>query len=146
MTGGGGATGAGGVGACATSAPSHFAFAVAGVQNASRQHSSFVPFIHTYSPVPFTQLSFTACREAGTDCAEADAAITAVAAMNASFESLFIFLLSKLRLPQVYCEPVDDDKSYIARSITLVRHKKRGAALCRLRAASNFQCVGILPY
>lgn len=96
--------------------------------------------------LPFTQLSFTACRDAGTDCAEADAAITAVAAMNASFESLFIFLLSKLRLPQVYCEPVDDDKSYIARSITLVRHKKRGAALCRLRAASNFQCVGILPY
>ena len=66
--------------------------------------------------------------------------------MNASFESLFIFLLSKLRLPQVYCEPVDGDKSYIARSITLVRHKKRGTALCRLRAASNFQCVGILPY
>jgi hypothetical protein len=80
------------------------AFAVAGVQKASRQQSSFVPFIHTYSPVPFTQLSFVACRDAGTDCAEADAAITAVAAMNASFESLFIFLLSKLRLPQVYCE------------------------------------------
>ncbi|CAG9195780.1 hypothetical protein BGLA2_1180021 [Burkholderia gladioli] len=125
----GGATGATGVGAgaCATSAPSHFAFAVAGVQNASRQQSSFVPFIHTYSPVPFTQLSFTACRDAGTDCAEADAATTAVAAMNASFENLFIFLLSKLRLPQVYCEPDDDDKSYIARSITLVRHKKRAA-------------------
>ncbi len=63
-------TGAGGVGAVATSAPSHFAFAVAGVQNASRQQSSFVPFIHTYSPVPFTQLSFTACRDAGTDCAK----------------------------------------------------------------------------
>jgi hypothetical protein len=31
-----------------------------------------------------------------------------------------------LRLPQVYCELVDDDKSYIARSITLVRNKKRG--------------------
>ncbi|KGX68826.1 hypothetical protein Y026_4832 [Burkholderia pseudomallei TSV28] len=145
MAGATGATGAG-AGAWATSAPSHLALAVAGVQNASRQQSSFVPFIHTHSPVPFTQLSFTACRDAGTDCAEADAAITAVAAMNASFESLFIFLLSKLRLPQVYCEPVDDDKSYIARSITLVRHKKRGTALCRLRAASNFQCVGILPY
>jgi hypothetical protein len=102
------------------------ALAVAGVQNASRQQSSFVPFIHTYSPVPFTQLSFVACRDAGTDCAIADAATTAVAAMNASFESLFIFLLSKLRLPQVYCELVDDDKSYIARSITLVRNKKRG--------------------
>src|ERR1700744_4918594 len=124
MTGAAGA-GAGGVGACATSAPSHFALAVAGVQNASRQQSSFVPFIHTYSPVPFTQLSFVACREAGTDCAMADAAITAVAAMNASFESLFIFLLSKLRLPQVYCEPVDEDKSYIARRITLVQNKKR---------------------
>ncbi|CAM2193932.1 protein of unknown function [Paraburkholderia kururiensis] len=84
-----------------------------------------MPFIHTYSPVPFTQLSFVACRDAGTDCAEADAAITAVAAMNASFESLFIFLLSKLRLPQVYCEPDDEDKSYIARSITSVRCERR---------------------
>src|ERR1700733_11943961 len=123
---GAGAGATGGCGAWATSAPSHFALAVAGVQNASRQQSSFVPFIHTYSPVPFTQLSFVACRDAGTDCAIADAAITAVAAMNASFESLFIFLLSKLRLPQVYCELVDDDKSYIARSITLVWNKKRG--------------------
>src|ERR1700742_3116834 len=111
MAGGGGATGAGGVGATATNAPSHFALAVAGVQNALRQQSSFVPFIHTYSPVPFTQLSLVACREAGTDCADADAATTAVAAMNASFESLFIFLLSKLRLPQVYCAPVDEDQS-----------------------------------
>ena len=68
MTGAGGGTGVGGTGACTTSAPSHFALAVAGVQNASRQQSSFVPFIHTYSPVPFTQLSLTACREAGTDC------------------------------------------------------------------------------
>src|SRR5258708_22601431 len=98
--------GAGGVGAWATRAPSHFALAVAGVQNASRQQSSFVPFIHTYSPVPFTQLSFVACRDARTDCAMADAAITAVAAMNARFESLFIFLPSKLRLPQGYCDPV----------------------------------------
>src|ERR1700741_4441389 len=121
--------GAGGVGAWATRAPSHLALAVAGVQNAPRQQSSFVPFIHTYSPVPFTQLSFVACREAGTDCAEADAAMTAVAAMNASFESLFIFLLSNLRLPQVYCELDDKDKSYIARSISLVRHEN--ARLCR---------------
>src|ERR1700736_4634852 len=116
MAGATGGGGAGGVRACANRGTSHFAFAVADVQNASRQQSSLVPFIHTYSPVPFTQLSFVACREAGTDCADADAAITAVAAMNASFESLFIFLLSKLRLPQVYCEPVDEDKSYIARS------------------------------
>src|SRR5476649_865677 len=87
---GAGAGATGGCGAWATSEPSHFALAVAGVQKASRQQSSFVPFIHT---------SFTAWREAGTDCAIADAAITAVAAMNASFESLFIFLLSKLRLP-----------------------------------------------
>src|SRR6516164_5407527 len=57
--------------------------------------------------------------------------------MNASFESLFIFLLSKLRLPQVYCEPYDEDKSYIARSITLASCGER-FALCRLRAVSNF--------
>src|ERR1700760_1585597 len=99
--------GAGGGGARASRGPSDLALGLAGLQNASPQQSSFVPFIHTYSPVPFAQLSFVACRDAGTDCAMADAAITAVAAMNASFESFFIFLLSKLRLPQVYCEPVD---------------------------------------
>ncbi|CBW74224.1 unnamed protein product [Mycetohabitans rhizoxinica HKI 454] len=94
-----------------------------------------MPFIHTYSPVPFAQLSLAACREAGTDCADADAAMTAVAAMNASFESLFIFLLSKLRLPQLYCEPVDEDKSDIARSITLWQC---GKPMYTLRTGSGF--------
>ncbi|WP_246798074.1 hypothetical protein [Burkholderia perseverans] len=68
--------------------------------------------------------------------------------MNASFENLFIFLLSKLRLPQVYCEPDDDDKSYIARSITLVRHKKRGTAPAEQRlnfSASAFCHIVPLP-
>src|SRR6476660_73618 len=53
--GGGGActTGAGAGGGGGTRAPSQPAAAVAGVQVASRQHSSLVPFFHTSSPVPF---------------------------------------------------------------------------------------------
>jgi hypothetical protein len=88
-------------------------------------------------------LSLTACREAGTDCADADAAITAVAAMNASFESLFIFLLSKLRLPQVYCEPVD------CRHVIHCSEYNIGPEQKTRRI--DFEqcltlCVGILPY
>jgi hypothetical protein len=38
-------------------APSQVAAAVAGVQLASRQHSSLVPFFQTSSLLPFLQLS-----------------------------------------------------------------------------------------
>ena len=38
-------------------APSQVAAAVAGVQEASRQHSSLVPFFQTSSLLPFLQLS-----------------------------------------------------------------------------------------
>src|SRR5437868_10564636 len=53
-----GGTGAGAgagaaTGAAGTRAPSQPAAAVAGVQLASRQHSSLVPFFQTNSPVPF---------------------------------------------------------------------------------------------
>ena len=41
----------------ATMAPSQPGAAVAGVQLASRQHSSLVPFFQTSSPVPLRQLS-----------------------------------------------------------------------------------------
>src|SRR5262245_40836767 len=51
--GGGGAAGGGG----GFTAPSQFSAAVAGVQLASRQHSSFVPFFHTSEPSPLRQLS-----------------------------------------------------------------------------------------
>src|SRR3954468_7871318 len=57
-TGGGGGAATAGAGAGAgggggTRAPSQPLAAVAGVQLASRQHSSLVPFFHTSSPVPF---------------------------------------------------------------------------------------------
>src|SRR5262245_18276454 len=58
--GGAAGTGAAGAGAGAeagTRAPSQPTAAVAGVQVASRQHSSLVPFFQTSSPVPFCQLS-----------------------------------------------------------------------------------------
>ena len=51
------AAGAAGAEAAGTRAPSQPAAAVAGVQLASRQHSSLVPFFQTSSPVPFCQLS-----------------------------------------------------------------------------------------
>src|SRR5438067_1013662 len=54
---GAGATTAAGAGACTTSAPSQPLAAVAGVQLASRQQYSRVPFIHTRVPLPLVQLS-----------------------------------------------------------------------------------------
>jgi len=53
---GGGTTAGAGAGA-GLSAPSQSAAAVAGVQNASRQHSSLVPFFHTDVPSTARQLS-----------------------------------------------------------------------------------------
>src|ERR1700712_3976638 len=61
--GGGGAVRAGGAGAGAaagTGAPSQPTAAVAGVQLASRQHSSFVPFFQTVVPSAARQLSTVA--------------------------------------------------------------------------------------
>ncbi len=53
-------------------APSQPGAAVAGVQNALRQHNSFVPFLQTCSPVPFFQLSIVCAPAAVTSAAEAN--------------------------------------------------------------------------
>ncbi len=66
-------------------APSQPAAAVAGVQLASRQHRSWVPFFQASSPEPLRQLS--------TDCAPA--AVTRAAEANniATLLNLFMFFL-----------------------------------------------------
>jgi len=66
-------------------APSHPAAAVAGVQVASRQHSSLVPFFQACSPVPLRQLS--------TDCAPAAVAKAAEANTIATLLNFFMVLL-----------------------------------------------------
>jgi hypothetical protein len=64
-------------------APSQPWAAVAGVQLASRQHNSFVPFFHTSSLVPLRQLS--------TVCAPAAVASAAVANSIATLFSFCMF-------------------------------------------------------
>ena len=53
-------------------APSQPGAAVAGVQLASRQHSSLVPFFQTSSRLPFIQLSIVCAPAAVTSAAEAN--------------------------------------------------------------------------
>ena len=53
-------------------APSQVAAAVAGVQLASRQHSSLVPFFQTSSLLPFLQLSMVWAPAAETTAADAN--------------------------------------------------------------------------
>jgi hypothetical protein len=71
-------------------APSQFSAAVAGVQLALRQHSSFVPFFHT---VP------SAARQLSTDfwanALDIGAASAADAKSNATLFSFFMILLSR---------------------------------------------------
>jgi hypothetical protein len=105
----GAATGAGaGAGAAAmglaTIAPSQPTAAVAGVQLASRQHSSLVPFFQTSSPVPLRQLS--------TVWAPAALASAAVANTIATLFSFFMVLL-KGEITQTRCGQGKDE----ARSI-----------------------------
>ena len=69
----------------ATMAPSQPAAAVAGVQVASRQQSSLVPFFQACSPVPLRQLS--------TDCAPAAVAKAADANTIATLLNFFMVLL-----------------------------------------------------
>ena len=69
----------------ATMAPSQPAAAVAGVQVASRQHSSLVPFFQVSSPVPLRQLS--------TDCALAAVAKAAETNTIANLLNFFMVLL-----------------------------------------------------
>jgi len=66
-------------------APSQLAAAVAGVQAASRQHSSLVPFFQTSSEVPLRQLSM--------DWAPAAVASAAVATSIATLFNFFMVLL-----------------------------------------------------
>jgi hypothetical protein len=71
-------------------APSHSSAAVAGVQLASRQHSSLVPFFHTREPSALRQLSTSfACANAAMGAARA-AAATSITTLF----TLFMFLLS----------------------------------------------------
>ena len=71
-------------------APSHSATAVAGVQTASRQHSSLVPFFQTMLLSPLRQLSTDDCANA-----EIGAARAADAKSTASVLSFFMILLSR---------------------------------------------------
>ena len=81
--------GAGGVGGTGLIQPSQFSTAPAGVQPASRQQNSFVPFFHT-RPNGFTQLSVFLA-----SWAKAGAAPMAAAAnRTATLLSLFMVLLS----------------------------------------------------
>src|SRR3954470_16755690 len=81
---GGGAGGGGGGGG--TSAPSQPLAAVAGVQKASRQQSSLVPFFQTSSPEPFCQLSMRLPPSAAVTrvCALAPPAMAATANISAT--------------------------------------------------------------
>ena len=82
--GAGAGAGAGAAALGATMAPSQPAAAVAGVQVASRQHSSLVPFFQAW-PVPLRQLS--------TDCALAAVAKAAEANTIATLMNFFMVLL-----------------------------------------------------
>jgi len=79
---------------------------VAGVQLASRQHSSFVPFFHTSSLVPFCQLSMVLPPSAAFTCAPAAVARAAEANNIATLFSFFMVLLLGKK-PQQGCESVD---------------------------------------
>ena len=79
------ALGAGAAAFGAAIAPSQPAAAVAGVQLASRQHSSLEPFFQACSPVPLRQLS--------TDCALAAVAKAAEANTIATLLNFFMVLL-----------------------------------------------------
>ena len=83
--GAGAGAGAGAAALGAAMAPSQPAAAVAGVQVASRQQSSLVPFFQACSPVPLRQLS--------TDCAPAAVAKAAVANTIATLLNFFMVLL-----------------------------------------------------
>src|SRR6185312_2306226 len=102
MTGAGGAAagattgaGAGAAAAAGTIAPSQLAAAVAGVQLASRQHNSLVPFFQTSSLVPLRQLSTVWAPAAVTSAAEAINIATL-------FNFFMVLLLGKK--PQPRCE------------------------------------------
>ena len=83
--GAGAGAGAGAAALGAAMAPSQPAAAVAGVQVASRQQSSLVPFFQACSPVPLRQLS--------TDCAPAAVAKAAEANTIANLLNFFMVLL-----------------------------------------------------
>ena len=70
------ALGAGAAAFGAAIAPSQPAAAVAGVQLASRQHSSLVPFFQACSPVPLRQLSTVCALAAVAKAAEANTIAT----------------------------------------------------------------------
>jgi hypothetical protein len=72
---------------------------------ASRQHSSFVPFFQTSSPVPFCQLSIVGPPSAAVTrvCAPAAVASAATANIIATLFSFFMVLLLGKK-PQPRCE------------------------------------------
>jgi hypothetical protein len=76
-------------------APSQPGAAVAGVQLASRQHSSLVPFFQTCSAVPLRQLSIVWAPAAVASAAEANIIATL-------FSFFMVLLLGKK--PQPRCE------------------------------------------
>ena len=76
-------------------APSQVAAAVAGVQLASRQHSSLVPFFQTSSEVPLRQLSTVWAPAAVTSAADANSIATL-------FNFFMVLLLGK-KGPQSDC-------------------------------------------
>jgi hypothetical protein len=83
-------------------APSQPTAAVAGVQLASRQQSSFVPFFQASSPVPLRQLSIV--------CAPAAVARAADAINIATLLSLFmVFLLRDKAADSLRKKYVSDD-------------------------------------
>src|SRR5687768_13314340 len=85
----------GGAGGGGTRAPSQPWAAVAGVQLASRRHSSLVPFFHTSSLVPLLQLSICGPALAAVTrvCAPAAVASAAAANISATWFSFFMVLL-----------------------------------------------------
>ena len=83
------AAGAGAAALGASSAPSQPGAAVAGVQPASRQHSSLVPFFQIRLPWPLRQLSELIVEPA----AKAEPATVATANMIATLFSFFMVLL-----------------------------------------------------
>src|SRR5436190_1904978 len=89
--GGGAAGGGGGGGGGGLMAPSQSGCAVAGVQLASRQQSSFVPFFQGM-PVALTQLSIVL---AWANTLDAETASVADAKSDATLFSFFMILLSR---------------------------------------------------
>jgi hypothetical protein len=102
-------------------APSQPAAAVAGVQLASRQHSSLVPFFQTKSPVPLRQLSMVCAPAADASAAEANNIATL-------FSFFMVFLLRGKAADALRKKDAADD-----------RHPLRCFLLChrRRRARSN---------